>query len=462
MIKLNFDEYKDKVFACWQGKNMGGTLGGPFEGVREKLNLTGFTTTPNEPMPNDDLDLQLAWLIAVEYEGSKRLTAEKLGEYWLSLITHYSNEYGTAIWNMKSGLYPPVSGSYNNDDWKHSNGAWIRTEIWATLAPASPDVAVRLSMEDGKVDHSLGEGTYAAAFIAAIESSAFVVSDINKLIEIGLSYIPENSRVAKTVKLVKTSYEKGLDRDKVRELVLKENEDIGDGWFQAPSNIGYVVLGLLYGQGDFKKSMLYAVNCGDDTDCTAATVGSIMGIIGGTKNMPKDWQDFIGDKITTCGINPNLSVKFPRTITELTERVVNLAPAVLIENCSDVKLTEKENEIDKDIYNKFLALKDFKSRRENVFNIWQDEVIVRAFSNDTENSFTVDLPFATVIITYLDGVRIKDTDEKRIGIRAINRVKAHGNAFHDLTVRVIDLSENVEVDKMATGLKVERYSSLTP
>lgn len=38
-----------------------------------------------------------------------------------------------------------------------------------------------------------------------------------------------------------------------------------------------------------------AINCGDDTDCTAATVGSILGIINGKSNIPSDWQEYIGE-----------------------------------------------------------------------------------------------------------------------------------------------------------------------
>lgn len=45
--------------------------------------------------------------------------------------------------------------------------------------------------------------------------------------------------------------------------------DADIGTWMAPANVGYVILGLLYGEGDFKKSLLTAVNSGDDTDCTA-------------------------------------------------------------------------------------------------------------------------------------------------------------------------------------------------
>ena len=99
-MKLNFKEYKSKVYACWTGKNIGGTIGGPYEGKREILNVTGFTTKPGEALPNDDLDLQLVWLHAVESEGAKNITAEVLVEYWLSFISGYWNEYGIAHENM--------------------------------------------------------------------------------------------------------------------------------------------------------------------------------------------------------------------------------------------------------------------------------------------------------------------------------------------------------------------------
>ena len=58
-MKINFNTYKDKVEACWIGKNIAGTMGTPYEGRREILDVKGFVTEPGEPLPNDDLDLQL-------------------------------------------------------------------------------------------------------------------------------------------------------------------------------------------------------------------------------------------------------------------------------------------------------------------------------------------------------------------------------------------------------------------
>ena len=117
-MKLNFNVYKDKVYACWVGKNVGGTMGAPFEGQREVLDVKGYTTDPGEPLPNDDLDLQLIWLHAMECEGPYALDCKKLGEYWMTYVSPFWNEYGIGKTNMKHGLLPPLSGDYENT-WKH-------------------------------------------------------------------------------------------------------------------------------------------------------------------------------------------------------------------------------------------------------------------------------------------------------------------------------------------------------
>lgn len=355
-MNLNREIYRDKVYACWIGKNIGGTMGAPYEGKHEMNDIKGFVTKPNEVLPNDDLDLQLVWLQAVEKTGIAGLNAERLGEFWLSYITPYWNEYGIGKTNMRQGIQPPISGESFND-WKHSNGAWIRTEIWASLAPGVPDLAMKYAYEDACVDHGTGEGTVAAMFVAAIESAAFVVNDLNRLLDIGLSKIPEISRLAQSIRTVRKCHADGMDYREAREVIRLQNADIGNGWFEAPSNVTYAVLGLLWGECDFKKSMIYAINCGDDTDCTAATVGSILGIMGGTKAIPEDWRAYIGDAIVTTSI-AHCSIRrpfIPKTCTELTDRVLAQVDSVLLVNKTGVTVTDAADEIPSDIGDSILA-----------------------------------------------------------------------------------------------------------
>ena len=348
-IVINKERYLDKVKACWIGKNIGGTVGGPYEGVRSVLNIQGFTTPKGEPLPNDDLDLQLVWLKAIEDRGPY-INANLLAEYWLTYITPYWNEYGIAKDNLRSNLLPPLCGEFNNPQYKHSNGAWIRTELWACLTPGFPELAKKYAFYDACVDHGLGEGTYSAMFVSALESMAFYEEDVRKLIETALSYIPEDCKTAQCVKKAIEGYENGKTFEETRNEVLETGIVGGFKWFMAPANVGFSVIGLLYGEGDFKKSMLTAINCGDDTDCTAATVGSIMGLIYGTKGIPQDWAEYIGDRIITKCINGHHSEDFPQTCSELTDRVCKNVLKVLNSHLDfEAEFGEEDFGIDGDI-----------------------------------------------------------------------------------------------------------------
>jgi len=347
-IKINAKELEDKILACWIGKNIGGTMGAPYEWETKMLDINGYSTPKGEPLPNDDLDLQLAWLWTLERSKIKHLDANILGKSWQRMISPDWNEYGIGKKNLDLGLLPPLSGEFENDKWKHSNGAWIRTELWACLSAGFPNVAIKYAIMDASVDHGLGEGTYAAVFTAALESIAFHETNIRTIVEKALEFIPDNCRVAQCVRIVLKEYDNKTPYRETREKIVEATRDLG--WFQAPLNIGFTTIGLIYGEGDFKKSMIYAINCGDDTDCTGGTVGAVLGIVGGTEAIPSDWRGYIGDRIIQLSINGLYDFMLPKTCTELTQRVIKLIPEIFktVDIDSVVEFGESDN-FDKDV-----------------------------------------------------------------------------------------------------------------
>jgi len=327
------------------GKNIGGTLGAPMEWHRKINNVTFYEQElGGEPLPNDDLDIQLLWLIAMEEQGV-RINARTMGDYWMKHITPHWAEYGAAKANMKAGLMPPLSGIVENP-FKDSCGSYIRSEIWACIAPGCPEQAARFAYEDAIIDHGDGEGVYGEIFCATFESAAFVEKDINKLIDIGLSYIPEDCDVAKAIALVRKMHSDGKPWLETRDELIRnfnggfhffvsEEEKAkgfggGEVGKEVAANVAIVVLGLLYGEGDFEKSICTAVNCGEDTDCTAATLGSMLGIIHGYDWIPKKWIEPIGNSIKTLTLNlGDIGGSVPKDIENLSERVEKLAFQVL-------------------------------------------------------------------------------------------------------------------------------------
>jgi len=346
---LDFATFKDKVEGCWAGKNIGGVLGAPMEGHRGLLDVSFYTQDLSEgPPPNDDLDLQIVWLAAVERYG-RNVNAAILGEYWLSFVIPNWVEYGMGKNNMRVGLMPPLSGVTDNP-YKDSCGCFIRSEIWACLAPGNPDIAARYAYEDAIVDHG-DEGMYGEVFFAAMQSAAFVESDKDKLVDIGLSYIPEDCAVARCVRLARKCFQDGLPLGEMRKKVhaeapgtfgaqlwtLKELEksiaegfEVGAPGYDAPENVGFTIGAWYYGGDDFGASLCNAVNCGEDTDCTAATLGALMGIIHGAKALPEKWTAPLGGKIKTlCIDDTSLGVFVPKTVDELTNRVLRVVPSFM-------------------------------------------------------------------------------------------------------------------------------------
>jgi ADP-ribosylglycohydrolase len=422
---LNEEELRDRIYACWLGKNIGGTLGMPFEGKTEINNISFYTNLkPNEPSANDDLDLQILWLKAME-ENEGHVNAYTLGKYWLKYVPVDWNEYGVGKKNMKLGIMPPLSGEYNNSKWKTSNGAWIRSEIWACLAPGNPMLAAKFAWEDACVDHGVAEGTIAEIFTASLESAAFIEQDRDKLIAFALSMIPEKSETAVAIRRAVEARKAGKDWQTAREEVIKVTEDLG--WFQAPRNVGFTMIGLLWGEGDFGKSICIAVNCGDDTDCTGATLGSILGLIGGTKAIPAKWREPIGEKIINVAIS---GFEAPKDINTLTDKTLAMAKKLTGTYQMPLSITSRKTKI-ADV-----------SGLLHPDKIQLDELLHRSpyriVCNEKDLSVTVD---------YLKEPLIGDGDSRPLKITVKNTARTEKN----IDVKMEGLSEGMNISGLSSS-----------
>src|SRR5690606_22968800 len=160
-LDLTGEAFRDKVLGCWMGKNCGGTLGTPVEeawGRPEPFDIWWYPELQSGGLPNDDLEMQLVWLTALEQVGPE-LTAADLARYWLDHIGYNFDEYGLSKANLRLGLEPPVSGAFNN--WfVDCMGCPIRSEVWACIAPGMPRIAARYAYHDAVCDHAGGESVF--------------------------------------------------------------------------------------------------------------------------------------------------------------------------------------------------------------------------------------------------------------------------------------------------------------
>jgi len=316
MTKSEIKNYRAQIMGCWLGKVIGGTLGQPFEGQEGPHNVDFYTPVPDKAISNDDLDLQVLWAVTLDRMSKPEVNRHVLANAFSRQDFPWA-EYGVAIRNMSEGLAPPLSGAYDN--WYIGGmGAAIRSEIWACLAAGNPELAAAYAYEDACIDHA-DEGIWAEIFLSALESAAFVESDTDKLLDIALSYLPKKSVIRKGVEQTRLWWQKHSDWLVVRELILQKYRH--ESFTYATMNIPFFVLGWLAGQGDFSKAICISTNCGQDSDCTAATVGALMGIVN-PDCIPEKWLKPIGHKIIYC---PFTNIENPpKDLYELTSIVVRL------------------------------------------------------------------------------------------------------------------------------------------
>ncbi|MCE5198892.1 MAG: ADP-ribosylglycohydrolase family protein [Armatimonadota bacterium] len=349
MKRLQYGSYCDKVLGGWLGKCVGGSLGAPTEGIKASNNVKFYTSCDKAQIANDDLDIQLVWIHALKQRGVE-ITASDLMEEWVEHVTFPWSEYGYALRNFRTGIHPPESGRFNNSFYGESMGCPIRSEIWGMICPGNPELAADYAENDASLDH-FGNSIHAERFLAAIEAAAFVENDICKLLDIGLSVIPADSRLAQCINYITECFNNRIPLVEARGLML--NRFGHPDFTSSLQNLGFIVIGLLYGMGDFEKSLLSAVNCGFDTDCTGATVGAILGITLGASSLPKKWVDPIGNKIISL-LDINALLDEP-TINCLSRETCEIGMAVsmagktdwLIDNAPEVLVIAADGILDK-------------------------------------------------------------------------------------------------------------------
>lgn len=291
MKTILFSDYYKRLKGCFQGKTVGGTLGQPFEGQTQTNNVNFYDPVPTKMVANDDLDLQVVWLECIRESGLP-VNRRCLADAWVRNVNFAFDEYGIALRNIKMGVYPPLSGYFNNEFYA-GMGAAIRTELWAALAPGDPALAVALAAEDCCVDH-YSDGYYAALFFAAIQSAAFLEGDIHCLIETGLSFLPDDCRFTLAIRDTISWWNETHDVMVVRGRILEKYYCAN--WTDVLINCSFIILAWLYGEGDFNHSICCAVNLGYDTDCTAGTLAAILGIIN-PDGIGEEWLKPIGNDI---------------------------------------------------------------------------------------------------------------------------------------------------------------------
>ena len=333
--QISVEEYEDKVAGGWLGQAIGVLLGEPTEfkwmGLMIPFDMEDFCRlkpmpeefvadgpgwenqaemiaylqpyydnqenfekwTPDSMSDQDDLYVEFMFLHSIHQRGPD-VTVTEMAEDWLRYLgsdrVWGANKQGYT--NFEKGIWPPDSGHPDNNIYPNGIDFQIESDLFGLINPGMPNTS---NSWCDKVGHMMnyGDGVYAGMAVAAMYGEAFFESDPRKLVEHSLTVIPPESKYAEMIRDVIRLRDEEPDwqvawqvleekwgRDQDGEPVMKLDVRI---------NGAYVYMGLLYGDGDFWKSMNIAMRCGLDSDCNPSTVGGILGTALGMTAIPEKW-----------------------------------------------------------------------------------------------------------------------------------------------------------------------------
>jgi ADP-ribosylglycohydrolase len=326
-IIISKDVLKDKIKGGWAGQTIGCTFGGPTEFKNRSTFIHDYQPIvwydgymkwwyDNAPGLYDDIYMDLTFVDVFEKKGLDAPASEfAIAFANAGYMLWHANQ--AARYNILKGVMPPESGNWLNNPHAEDIDYQIESDFSGLMNPGMPNSASKVSDKIGHI-MNYGDGWYGGVYVGAMYSLAFISDDVNFVVQEALKAIPNQSKYHAVISdVIKWHKENPKDWQETWFKVQKKwGEDIGcpDGVFttfniDATINSAWIVLGLLYGEGDFGKTISISARAGDDSDCNPSSAGGIIGVMIGYKNIPEYWKQGLAEvepidfKYTTISLN---------------------------------------------------------------------------------------------------------------------------------------------------------------
>jgi len=299
----------DKIRGGWAGQTIGVVYGAPTEFKHCGTIIPDYQPISwgegyvkywwdIKPGLFDDVYNDLTFAKAF-YDFGIDCSSAELAQPFAYADYHLAHANQAGRYNIRQGIMPPMSGHWLNNPHADDLDFQIEADFVGLMTPAMLPEAMEVANKTGHIMNS-GDGFYGGVFVAGLYSAAFVEKSPEAILDKALFAIPKESSFYQCI-------------DDVRKLHAQYPEDWKAAWFElqkkwdcdcgcpkgvflsfnidAKINSAYVALGLLYGEGDFAKSMEIATRCGQDSDCNPATIAGVLGVMTGYSGIPEFWAN---------------------------------------------------------------------------------------------------------------------------------------------------------------------------
>lgn len=337
-VQLSLDELRDKIRGGWAGQTIGVTFGGPTEFRYNGTFIQDYVPLEwnegmlewwyeNAPGLYDDIYMDLTFVDVIEREGLDA-PATAFAEAFANADYRlwHANQMGR--YNVLHGLDPPASGHWLNNPDADDIDFQIEADFAGLMSPGMPNAASEVSDTVGHI-MNYGDGWYGGVYVAAMYALAFISQDVDFVVREALETIPSQTTFYETITNVIQWHQDYPDDWQQTWFEIQKHcaEDIGcpRGVFRpfnidARVNAAYVVLGLLYGGGDFGKTLSIATRAGQDSDCNPATAAGVLGVMLGYDQIPPFWKQGLAKvepidfKYTTISLNDAYQLSFEHAL----------------------------------------------------------------------------------------------------------------------------------------------------
>ncbi len=299
--ELSADTYMDKMKGGWLGQAIGVVYGGPTE-FKAKYRIFEEEIKPWKParivesLGQDDLYVEMSFLEAIEEYGLD-ITNEQAGAAFADTefpLWHANNEGRE---NVRKGIMPPDSGDVKNNPHCDDIDFQIEADLFGLLNPGMPQSSNAICDRFGRMVN-YGDGLYGGLFVAAMYSHAFFETDIEKVIQLGLKSIPVGSTYSMCIRDVIRWHKKNPTDWRATWQLIETKYDLRPSGrcsrvpeinIDAKLNGAYIIMGLLYGDGDIEKTLEISTRCGQDSDCNPSNAMGILATIKGMSGLPEKY-----------------------------------------------------------------------------------------------------------------------------------------------------------------------------
>lgn len=342
-FSISKKDLQDKIKGGWAGQVIGCTYGGPTEFkyrstiINDDIPINWYDgymkdTYDDRPGLYDDVYMDLTFVDVFETKGIDT-DAEEFARAFAYAEYPLWHANQQARYNILNGIIPPASGHWMNNPHADDIDFQIEADFAGLMSPGMVNTSAQISDKIGHI-MNYGDGWYGGVYVGAMYSLSFVSNDIEYIVTEALKVIPKETDYYKCMSDVIKSYKENPNdwKETWFQVQKKWGQDIGcpNGVFtpyniDAKINSAWILLGLLYGKGDFGKTIEISTRCGDDSDCNPASSGGIIGTILGYKNIPEYWKQGLAEvepidfKYTTISLNDAYELSYKHAL-ELIER----------------------------------------------------------------------------------------------------------------------------------------------